>query len=64
MVPGRRGQQVRAQPSLDNLGTLTGPRSLFTARYRGPHPPTHRAALFSLQMTSTLTSGLDNKHAN
>ena len=21
--------------------TLTGPRSLFWARYRGPHPPTH-----------------------
>ena len=23
------------------LGTLTGPRSLLLARYRGPHPPTH-----------------------
>ena len=28
-------------PSLNNLGTLAGPRSLLQARYRGPHPPTH-----------------------
>ena len=29
-------------PSLNDLGTLAGPRSLLLARYRGPHPPTHQ----------------------
>ena len=42
MVPGREGQRVPPLvPSLNNLGTLAGPRSLLQARYRGPHPPTH-----------------------
>ena len=38
-----RGQRVPPLvPSLNNLGTLAGPRSLLLARYRGPHPPTHQ----------------------
>ena len=39
MVPGRRGQRAQSsKPSLNNLGTLAGPRSLFMARYRSPYP--------------------------
>ena len=41
MVPGREVNGYPPLPSLNNLGTLAGPRSLLWTRYRGPHPPTH-----------------------
>ena len=34
---------THSKSSVNELGTLTGPRSLFWTRHRGPHPPTHPA---------------------
>ena len=36
-IHGSRSKGASSSPN--NLGTLAGPRSLFTARYRGLHPP-------------------------
>ena len=50
-----RGQRALALlPSLNNLGTLAGPRSLLWARYRGPHPPTHPYCASSVSRTGNL----------
>ena len=48
MVPERRHQRTHPTSSINELGTLTGPRSLFLARYRGPHPPTHQEGVEAL----------------
>ena len=53
-----------ALSSVNELGTLTGPRSLLWTRYRGPHPPTHPPCNWTIRLRAFLmeTATATNDH--